>query len=148
MVHVAFITSQLHCCRFANLCVFGEKAFPQGRGRTKKDAKTEAARITFSALLGGNHEGLRGKASHFQHIPSRVHNNFWWIFRLCHLVHEIIYCGYFKTGSVAERLELVTLVDIPQRLGGSRFEPWFGLVFTSGFFSFHPRSIPRFLVCF
>ena len=32
-----------------------------------------------------------------------------------------------KPGSVAEWLALVTLVHVPQRMGGSRFKPWFGL---------------------
>ena len=52
------------------------------------------------------------------------------------------------TGSVAEWLELVTLIHVPQRTGGSRFEPWFG----PGSYrwilgEFHPGLIPRFLTC-
>ena len=35
--------------------------------------------------------------------------------------------NHINTGSVAEWLALVTLVHVPQRTGGSRFEPWFGL---------------------
>ena len=34
---------------------------------------------------------------------------------------------HVRLGSAAEWLELVTLIHVPQRTGGSRFEPWFGL---------------------
>ena len=38
--------------KFANQCTVNGKAYPQGVGKTKKDAKTEAARIAFRIILG------------------------------------------------------------------------------------------------
>jgi len=38
--------------RFACVCTVDDQEFPQGSGRTKKEAKTEAARNAFMALLG------------------------------------------------------------------------------------------------
>ena len=40
---------------------------------------------------------------------------------------KVAYVSIQVIGSVAEWLALVTLVHVPQRTGGSRFEPWFGL---------------------
>ena len=36
---------------FANVCTINGEAFPQGTGRTKKSAKTDAAIKAFTALL-------------------------------------------------------------------------------------------------
>ena len=38
--------------KFANQCFINGKAYPQGVGKTKKDAKTDAARIAFKMILG------------------------------------------------------------------------------------------------
>ncbi|KAJ8313120.1 hypothetical protein KUTeg_010493 [Tegillarca granosa] len=38
--------------KFANVCTVDGKTYPQGVGKTKKEAKAEAARIAFSMILG------------------------------------------------------------------------------------------------
>lgn len=38
--------------KFACVCTVQEKIFPQGTGKTKKEAKTNAAKIAFTKLLG------------------------------------------------------------------------------------------------
>ena len=38
--------------KFANQCMIDGKPYPQGVGKTKKDAKTDAAKNAFRILLG------------------------------------------------------------------------------------------------
>lgn len=38
--------------KFANACTVNDITYPQGTGKTKKDAKTSAARIAFNIILG------------------------------------------------------------------------------------------------
>ena len=40
--------------KFACVCSVNQRDFPQGIGKTKKDAKTEAARNAFMIMLGIN----------------------------------------------------------------------------------------------
>lgn len=37
---------------FASVCTVEGKSYPQGTGKTKKEAKTEAARVAFCRILG------------------------------------------------------------------------------------------------
>ena len=38
--------------KFANQCIIDGKPYPQGVGKTKKDAKTDAAKNAFRIILG------------------------------------------------------------------------------------------------
>ena len=38
--------------KFSNQCTINGKKYPQGVGKTKKDAKTDAAKNAFRAILG------------------------------------------------------------------------------------------------
>ena len=40
------------CCRFACVCSVDGEAYPQGQGKTKKEAKTNAAKVAFQIILG------------------------------------------------------------------------------------------------
>ena len=55
-------------------------------------------------------------------------------------------CSIQDGGAPHQQLQLVTLVYMPKRMGGSRFEFWFGLgsyLWILG--DFHPGFIPRYL---
>ncbi len=47
--------------KFGCICEVNQQPFPQGVGRTKKEAKTEAARHAFSMLLGIEEPGAEGE---------------------------------------------------------------------------------------
>ena len=44
--------------KFANICTVEGTTYPQGTGKTKKEAKTNAAKIAFTALLGLEEESV------------------------------------------------------------------------------------------
>ncbi len=50
--HEANVENPSIIAKFACVCAVNGKQFPQGNGKTKKDAKTVAAKIAFTALLG------------------------------------------------------------------------------------------------
>lgn len=43
-------------CRFACVCSVDDQTYPQGQGKTKKEAKTNAAKIAFQIILGIDEE--------------------------------------------------------------------------------------------
>ena len=67
-----------------------------------------------------------------------------------HCIQKATTCLYIHvtTGSVAEWLELLTLVHVPQRTEVAGLNPVLGWVATGGsWVSFHPGFITRFLTC-
>lgn len=52
VVETAVYLPVKHLSRFACVCSVEEQTYPQGQGRTKKEAKTNAAKIAFRMILG------------------------------------------------------------------------------------------------
>uniref|UniRef100_A0A8C3AW13 non-specific serine/threonine protein kinase n=1 Tax=Cyclopterus lumpus TaxID=8103 RepID=A0A8C3AW13_CYCLU len=71
-------TGATQCCRF----VVGDKEYPAATGRTKKDAKEEAAKLVYHEICGGNttedavKEQNMGKSQNEPSIPSRFTSDF------------------------------------------------------------------------
>lgn len=51
--------------KFANECSVDGRVFPQGTGKTKKEAKNNAAKIAFTMLLGLEEEDVEQEGQYF-----------------------------------------------------------------------------------
>lgn len=58
--------------RFASTAKVNGKPFPQGVGKTKKDAKTAAAKVALTKLLGLESEDVESHEGKYEHDPREV----------------------------------------------------------------------------
>jgi len=58
--------------KFANECSVNAVPYPQGTGKTKKEAKTQAAKIAFNIILGFESYEDYGEGGFFHYIDTHV----------------------------------------------------------------------------